>query len=272
MSDEFREIAAAHETLVATTFVELIHSLVDDFSVIDALTGLTDRTVQLLGAGAAGILLADSSGELRVISASSKQIGLLELFQIQNSEGPCFDCNTSGTIVSNAELDEPSPWPEFARRCVAAGYLSVLAIPLRLRDKVLGCLNLFMSTAEPLSPSEVAIAQALADVASVVIVQDEVVRSGAIREGNLQHALNSRVVIEQAKGMLAEHGDLTMEEAFNRLRAHARHGNHRLGDLAQAVVAGTVSAQTVITIPPPTTRPRPTGRPPGADRSKRLEG
>ncbi len=259
MSDEFREIAAAHETLVVTTFVELIHSLVDDFSVIDALTGLTDRTVQLLGAGAAGILLADSSGELRVISASSKQIGLLELFQIQNSEGPCFDCYTSGTIVSNARLDEPTPWPEFARRCVAAGYPSVCAVPLRLRSTVLGCLNLFMSRPAPLDPGDVALAQALADVASIAIVQDQAARSSAIREGNLQHALDSRIVIEQAKGMLAEHGKLTMDQAFNRLRAHARHGNHRLGDLAQAVVAGTVSAETVITIPPPNPRRRPIG-------------
>jgi GAF domain-containing protein len=224
--------------------------------VIDVLTVLAGRSVQLLGAAAAGILLADSSGELRVMAASSEQIGLLELFQVQNAEGPCFDCYSSGTIVSNARLDEPSPWPEFAGHCVAAGYPSVCAVPLRLRHTVLGCLNLFMSKPAPLDPGDVALAQALADVASIAIVQDQAARSGAIREGNLQHALDSRIVIEQAKGMLAEHGKLTMDQAFNRLRAHARHGNHRLGDLAQAVVAGTVSTQTVITVPPPTPRPR----------------
>lgn len=252
MSDQYRKIAAERQALAATTFVEIVDALVDDFDVIDVLTVLAGRSVQLLGAAAAGIMLADSSGELRVMAASSEQIGLLELFQVQNAEGPCFDCYTSGTVVSNARLDEPSPWPEFARHCVAAGHPSVRAVPLRLRRTVLGCLNLFMSKPAPLDSGDIALAQALADVASIAIVQDQAARNGAIREGNLQHALNSRVVIEQAKGMLAEHGNLTMDEAFDRLRAHARHGNHRLGDLAQAIVAGTVSAHTVITIPRPT--------------------
>jgi GAF domain-containing protein len=253
--DHDRETVAERQALTATTFVEIVDALVDDFDVIDVLTVLADRSVQLLGAAAAGILLADSRGELRVMAASSEQIGLLELFQVQNAEGPCFDCFTSGAIVSNSRLDTPSPWPEFARHSVAAGYPSVCAVPLRLRHTVLGCLNLFMSTPAPLDPGDVALAQALADVASIAIVQDQAARSGAIREGNLQHALDSRILIEQAKGMLAEHGKLTMDEAFNRLRAHARHGNHRLGDLAKAVVAGTVSTQTVTRMPPPKSGP-----------------
>jgi GAF domain-containing protein len=256
MSDDYRAMAAERQALTATTFVEIVDALVDDFDVVDVLTVLAGRSVQLLGAAAAGILLADGAGELRVMAASSEQIGLLELFQVQNRNGPCFDCYTSGTTVANARLDEPSPWPEFALECVAAGFPSVCAVPLRLRSTVLGCLNLFMSSPAPLTPGDVALAQALADVASIAIVQDQAARSGAIREGHLQQALDSRVVIEQAKGMIAEHGKITMDQAFSRLRAHARHGNHRLADLARAVVAGTVSAQDVSGTPPPGTHPR----------------
>ena len=256
MSEEHGDAEAERQALTATTFVEIVDALVDDFDVIDVLTVLAGRSVQLLGAAAAGILLADGAGELRVMAASSEQIGLLELFQVQNRNGPCFDCYVSGTVVANARLDERSPWPEFARECVAAGYPSVCAVPLRLRSTVLGCLNLFMSEPVPLDPADVALAQALADVASIAIAQDQAVRSGAIREDNLQHALDSRIVIEQAKGMIAEHGKLTMDQAFALLRAHARHGNHRLADLARAVVAGTVSAREVSANRPPGTRPR----------------
>ncbi|MCU1399076.1 MAG: hypothetical protein JWN62_2185 [Acidimicrobiales bacterium] len=252
MTDDIHQIAGKRQALTAATFVEIVDALVDDFDVIDVLTLLAVRSVELIGAAAAGILLADTTGNLRVIGASSEQIGLLELLQIQNRKGPCFDSYTSGAVVAHASLDQASPWPEFARESVAAGYPSVCAVPLRLRARILGCLNLFMSDPVPLNDQDVALAQALADVASVTIVQDQAAREGAIREGNLQHALDSRIVVEQAKGMIAEHGKLSMDQAFVLLRAFARNGNHRLSDLAEAVVDGTLSAQTVsATRPPP---------------------
>jgi transcriptional regulator with GAF, ATPase, and Fis domain len=239
--------AAERQALAATTFVEIVDALVDDFDVIDVLTGLASRSVQLLDVAAAGILLADSEGDLRVMAASSDQVGVLELFQVQNRAGPCFDCYTSGKVIAYSGLDDSSPWPEFARESAAAGFQSVCALPLRLRSTVLGCLNLFMTDPTPLDPHDIALAQALADVASVAIVQDQASRNGAIREGKLQHALDSRIVIEQAKGMIAEHGGLTMDQAFTLLRNHARHHNLRLGDLAQSVVSGGLSARVVST-------------------------
>jgi len=205
---------------------------------------LTSRSVELLGAAAAGILLADTDGQLRVMAASSEQIELLELFQVQNDEGPCLDCYHTGTVVV-ANLDAASPWPQFAAESVRAGFPSVCAVPLRLKDLILGCLNLFMSEPVALSEADVALAQALAHVASIAIVQDTVTREAAIREGQLQHALNSRIAIEQAKGMIAERGNVDMDTAFSRMRAFARNSNRGLTEVAEALVAGTLKIDSL---------------------------
>jgi GAF domain-containing protein len=261
VADESEQRAIQRQALTATTFVEIVDTLVDDFDVIDVLTQLTSRSVELLEAAAAGILLADTDGQLRVIGASTEQVGLLELFQIQNDEGPCLDCYHTGNVVSSSGLDSQSPWPRFAEESVRAGYPSVCAVPLRLKDLVLGCLNLFMAEPVLLSTAEVSLAQALADVASIAIVQDQATREAAVREGHLQHALTSRISIEQAKGMISERGHVDMDEAFNRLRSYARNNNRGLTEVAEALVAGTVNLDAVWdrrrTPPPPpsTTRP-----------------
>jgi GAF domain-containing protein len=231
------------EVRTATALVEIVDTLVTDFDVIDVLTVLTARCVELLEAAAAGILLADDTARLRVIGASTEQIQLLELFQIQNDQGPCLDCFNSGTVVLNDDLVSDSPWPEFAAESVRAGFPSVCAVPLRLNDEILGCLNLFMSEPVPLSDADVAIAQALADVASIAIMQDQATRA-TIREG-LLHALNSRIAIEQAKGMIAEHDGIDMDDAFSRLRAYARNHHHRLTEVSEAVVAGSVTIDSL---------------------------
>ncbi len=261
MSDDSQERALNRQALTATTFVEIVDTLVGDFDVIDVLTQLTSRCVELLEAAtAAGILLADGDGHLRVIGASTEQINLLELFQIQNDQGPCLDCYRTGTVVLHPSLDEPSPWPEFAVESLRAGFPAVCAVPLRLKEVILGCLNLFMSEPVALSDAEVALAQALADVASIAIVQDHATRQAAIREGQLQHALISRISIEQAKGMIAERSGVDMDEAFSRLRAFARNNNRGLTEIAEALVAGTISVDSFNRVrrrPPP---PSPTRR------------
>jgi GAF domain-containing protein len=229
--------------LTATTFVEIVDTLVDDFDVIDVLTQLTSRSVDLLQVAAAGILLADSDGQLRVIGASTEQVGLLELFQIQNDEGPCLDSYRTGTVVADASLDADSAWPRFAKESVRSGYLSVCAVPLRLKSLTLGCLNMFMSEPVALSDAEISLAQALADVASIAIVQDQATREAAIREGHLQNALTSRIFIEQAKGMISERGGVDMDEAFNRLRSYARSNNRLLTEVAESIVAGTTGIE-----------------------------
>lgn len=245
MVDDAELRALNRQALTATTFVEIVDTLVDDFDVIEVLTLLTSRSVELLQAAAAGILLADSDGQLRVIGASTEQVGLLELFQIQNDEGPCLDCFNAGAVVRSSSLDGVSPWPRFAVESVNAGFLSVCAVPLRLKDLILGCLNLFMSEPVGLSDAEIALAQALADVASIAIVQDQASRQAAIREGHLEHALTSRISIEQAKGMISEHGNIDMDEAFTRLRSYARNNNRGLTEVAESLVAGTLSVDSV---------------------------
>jgi len=236
---------SSREVLTASTFVTLIDTLVDEFDVIDVLTVLASRSVELLGAAAAGILLADSSGGLRVMAASSEQIVLLELFQIQNEQGPCMDSYRTGEVVVNADLRSPSPWPQFAVESVTAGYPSVCAVPLRLRSSILGCLNLFMSEPLPLSEADLHLARSLADVASIAIVQDQAARDAATREGQLQHALNSRIAIEQAKGMLAEHVGVDMDAAFALLRTFARNHNRLLSEVAASLVAGSLDIAQV---------------------------
>ena len=156
MSDDAHQRSLNRNALTAVTFVEIVDTLVDDFDVIDVLTVLTSRSVELLEAAAAGILLADTAGHLRVMAASTEQIELLELFQIQNDEGPCLDCFHTGAVVVNADLATPSPWPQFAAESVRAGFPSVCAVPLRLKDVILGCLNLFMSAPVSLSAADVA--------------------------------------------------------------------------------------------------------------------
>lgn len=263
MSDTAEQRTLRRQALTATTFVEIVDTLVGDFDVVEVLTVLTSRCVELLDAAAAGILLADADGHLRVIGASTEQIELLELFQIQNDQGPCLDCFRTGAVVANTDLESGSPWPQFAAESVSGGFPSVCAVPLRLKDFILGCLNLFMSEAVPLAAGDIALAQALADVASIAIVQDQANRDAAIREGQLQHALDSRIAIEQAKGVIAERSGVGMDEAFSRLRHYSRNTNQGLTDVAAGVVGGTIDIGALVgerrrpqaTKPPATKRP-----------------
>jgi len=228
-----------------STFVQLIDTLVDDFDVIDLLTMLASRSVELLGVTEAGILLADDARHLRVMAASTEQIQLLELFQIQNDQGPCLDCYSTGEVVAESDLTTTTRWPLFAAESVAAGFPSVCAVPLRLRETVLGCLNLFIDQRVALSPEDLALGQALADVACIAIVHDQAARDAAIREERLQHALQSRISIEQAKGMIAEYAQVDMNEAFQRLRSFARSNNRRLTEVAEAIISGNLAIKAV---------------------------
>ncbi|MET0147127.1 MAG: GAF and ANTAR domain-containing protein [Ilumatobacteraceae bacterium] len=229
----------------ADTFVEIVDTLVRDFDVIEVLTVLTSRCVELLDAAAAGILLADDAGNLRVVGASTEQIHLLELFQVQNEEGPCLDCFRTGKPVISSDLRSISPWPTFAAECIAAGFLSVCAVPLRLKGATLGCLNLFMRQAAALSDADVALAQALADVASITMVQEQAARQVATQHAHLRRTLNGRIAIEQAKGMIAESAGLGMDAAFARLRHHAEARHEGPTAIAEALVSGAITVSDV---------------------------
>jgi transcriptional regulator with GAF, ATPase, and Fis domain len=226
--------------LLSATFVELTDTMVAGFDVIDFLHVLTDRSVQLLDVSAAGLLLADPRGELRVVAASSEAARLLELFQLQNDQGPCLDCFRSGRPVGAADLTaEARRWPRFAAAARQAGFAAVQALPMRLREQVIGALNLFRADPGALAPADIRVGQALADVATISLLHERSMRHSDTLNEQLQTALNSRVVIEQAKGKLAERLGVDTDHAFALLRDRARTSNHRLSDLAQAFVDGT---------------------------------
>jgi GAF domain-containing protein len=241
-----KSLNTSREVSVARVFVEIADTLVGDFDRIDLLTTLATRSVELLDVAAAGILLADDAGGLHVMASSSETASLLELFQLENDEGPCLDCVATGEVVTVADLPAGSPWPHFAVQSVNVGFPAVCAVPMRLRGATTGCLNLFL--AEPTAPSEsdIALAQAFADVATIAVFQIRASRDGAQREEQLQHALTGRIVIEQAKGKIAERLGVGMDVAFSRLRNHARSSNERLSDVARGVVDGVIAIDTLV--------------------------
>jgi len=231
----------SREHLLAQTFVELADTLVANFDVIDFLHTLASRSVELIDASAAGIMLADQRGNLRVMASSTEEARLMELFELQNNEGPCLDCFRSGSPV--AEVDPAAmsrAWPAFTPRLHELGFTSAQAIPLRLRDETIGALNLFRRTPGPLSPTDQAIGQALADVATVGLMQERAIAARDLLAEQLHGALNSRILLEQAKGVLAERTGLQMDEAFVLMRTHARTTRGRLSDIAAAVIAGHI--------------------------------
>ena len=227
------------QELLSDTFVELTDTMVVGFDVIDFLHVLTDRSVQLLDVSAAGLLLADPRGELRVVAASSEAARLLELFQIQNDQGPCLECFRSGQPVTAADLGAAAQrWPRFAPAARQAGFAAVQALPMRLREQVIGALNLFRVGPGAFSSADIRVGQALADVATISLLHERSMRHSDTLTEQLQAALNSRVIIEQAKGKLAERLGVDMDQAFDLLRDRARTSNRRLSDLAQAFVNG----------------------------------
>ena len=229
------------------TFVALADTLVADYDILDFLDLLANRCVELLGVRVAGLLLADHRGTLNLVAASTARTPMLELFQLQNQEGPCLDCYRTGIPVHATNIAAAADrWPRFAAAAGAAGFGSVHAIPMRLRDEVIGGLNLFSGAAEALDPDIVELGQALADLATIGILQERAVRDRDLVLGQLQIALNSRVLLEQAKGVLAEHTGGSVDQAHDRLRAYAARSGRSLGDLAAAVVAGSADLTEII--------------------------
>lgn len=227
------------EIQLADVFVEMADTLVDEFDTIEFLHVLTARCVQLLGVSAAGLLLTDQQNTLQVVAASSERTRLLELFQLQTDQGPCVDCFRTGQPVSVADLPSAGRWPAFTAAAAEVGFAAVHAMPMRLRTEVIGALNLFDTTPGPLAEAKLRIGQALADVATIGLLQQRAIHRRDTLTEQLQTALESRVLIEQAKGVLAERLHLDMDEAFTLLRGYARNNNRRLSDLAQTVVEGS---------------------------------
>ncbi len=222
---------------LAAVFVEVADTLVDDFDVIEFLESLTRHTATISAASSAGLLLADPHGQLQYMASSQESVKLLELFQLQYHEGPCLDCFRTGAPVVNTDLHQAaSRWPLFAPQGVAAGFQSVHAFPLRHRQRVIGALNLFSTDTGRLEPADVRIIQCLADIATIGVLQERTIRSGEVLTEQLQSALNSRVTIEQAKGVLARTHGMSVDAAFELMRDYARLKQQRLSDVARSVV------------------------------------
>jgi len=228
---------------LAQAFVGLADTLVDDYDVIELAQQLVDSSMVLLPIAAAGILIGDIQGELHVLASSSEQTRLLELLQVEADLGPCLLSYRTGEQVLVDDLRaESQRWPEFADRAEEYHYRSVCALPLRLRDERVGALNLFRTEVGALVPADIAVGQALADVATIGILHQRVLTRADVINEQLQSALNTRVVIEQAKGVLAERGNTDMARAFALLRSYARRTHQRLSDVAQSVAEGGETA------------------------------
>jgi hypothetical protein len=235
-------MSVTREQRLVETFVDLADTLVEDFDVIEFLQTLAGRCVQLLDVDAAGLMLIDQRGHLHAAAASAENARLLELFELQADAGPCVDCCRTGIPVINADLDaRAEQWPRFAEAARAAGFTAVHALPLRLRGTVIGALNLFCADARTLSAADVGTGQAMADVATMGILAQRTVHQSELLAAQLEHALSSRIAIEQAKGVLAERRHITVDQAFDQLRSHARRNNLRLSDLAGQVADGSAT-------------------------------
>ncbi|WSY15315.1 GAF and ANTAR domain-containing protein [Embleya sp. NBC_00896] len=241
-------MAMASRQRVLEIFVEAVDSLIDDFDLIDFLQRLSTRCVELLDVAAVGLMIADQHGELQVIAASDEHTRLLELFALQHEQGPCVECYRTGRPQLDVDLGSPravQTFGPFAARARAAGFTTTHALPMRLRHQVIGAMNLFQATKGRLTESDTQVAQALADVATIAILQQRTIEQAYVDKAQLQAALHSRVVIEQAKGVLAERRQIGLDEAFDILRGHARAHRIRLADLARQVVQGAFDTDTL---------------------------
>jgi transcriptional regulator with GAF, ATPase, and Fis domain len=230
------------EREVLRALVEVADTFVDDYDVVDFLHGLTERCVALLDVDEAGVMLVDTNRTLRYVASSSEQMRLVELMELQHEEGPCLDAYRGGQVtVSMAADDAQRRWPQFGTHARDAGLASLAGIPMRLRLDRIGALNLFSHRPGGLSNEDQEIAQAMADIATIGVLHERAIRDGQLITTQLQTALESRIAIEQAKGILAENMGITVDDAFTRLRDYSRSRNSKLTDTARHVVSGALA-------------------------------
>ena len=231
----------AREQRLAQVFVELADTLIEEFDVVDFLQTLTERSVELVDTDAAGLMLDDQRGTLKAVAYTDESVRLLELFELQREEGPCLECFATGRVIANIDLATAGErWPVFSEAARGLGFATCHAIPLRLRRQVIGALNLFSTGTEPLSDDHLAVAQGLADIATIGLLNERAVHDQVVLSEQLQTALHSRILIEQAKGVLSARAGTSVEEAFRLMRTYARRAGTPLTAVAEGIVVGSI--------------------------------
>ncbi|TFD57815.1 ANTAR domain-containing protein [Cryobacterium suzukii] len=234
-------VTMARASLVSAAFMKLTDTLVGEYDVLDVLHTLVEACVEVLDATAAGLLLADPSGELQVVASTSEESYLVEVLQQRAGAGPCVDCYLTGKVVTLGDIGAcEDTYPDFAAAALSQGFRSVHAIPMRVRNRTIGALNLFRCDTGDVTPEDAAIGQAMADLATISILHESTVREDEVINERLQRALTSRILIEQAKGVIAQVSTVNMDEAFKRLRADARAKNHTMRESAENVINRSV--------------------------------
>ena len=227
---------------VSAAFVKLADTLVADYHVLDLLQTLVEETVDLLDAAAVGLLLVDTHGELHVVASTNEESQLVEILQLQAGAGPCVECFKTGAVVAIDSIDSmQQDWPDFRAAALSQGFHSIHAVPLRVRDRTIGAMGLFGRDAGPLTAEDSAIGQALADVATIGLLHERTTRESTLINDQLQHALDNRVLLEQAKGVISQTCGVEMDEALIMLRRYSHSHDIGLQHLARRILEGSLT-------------------------------
>ena len=238
----------SREARISAAFVSVADTLTTEYDMVDLLHTLVSECAGILGMEAGGLMLVDGNGDLQLMTSTSEAADLVEVMQLAAAAGPCIDCFRTGVAVSVREISESQQWPKFRTTAMEQGFHSVLATPMKLRGKILGTMNLFGITAGEVTARDAAVAQALADVATIGILQERVIQEGHLIEAQLHRALDSRILIEQAKGVIANELSLSMDDAFNLLRKYARDRNLTISSVSEQVSNRAISVRQVAAI------------------------
>lgn len=248
----------SREQRINEAFVKVAGTLMDQYDVVDLLSALVEECTDLLDIQAGGLLIANNLGELELIASTSEEAEFVEVMQLAAGAGPCVDCFHTGEQVSVDNIDASGDrWPEFRKAAMRKGFQAIHATPMRIRGKIIGSLNLLGTTPRHLSDRDAKLAQALADVAVIGILQERSLRDVNFVNEQLQLALDTRILVEQAKGVLAQMEKLDMDAAFTVLRAYSRANGISLRITAQNVINRSLDTADVVAAP--LTAPGPLG-------------